>query len=119
MTRPTDQRGVRGTSMSIIPRGRRLGPRWIGAAVALTVALGLAVAQGPIAVATGSDAPRGSKAITPARGTTVTSRFFGMHSSALINTFPAVPAGSVDLMTDGVYWPDLEKSPGTFDFTKL
>lgn len=105
--------------MSIIPTGSRLGPRWISAAVALAVTLGLAVALGSTAVGSGSGVPRGSKAITPARGTTVTSRFFGMHASTLLGSFPAVPAGAVDLMTNGVYWPDLETSPGTFDFTKL
>lgn len=92
----------------------------IGAAVSAATVLALSLRTGSMAVASGVGAPRGSVAITPAQGTPVTKAFFGMHSANLAHSFPAtVPLGSVGLMTDGVYWPDLEPSAGHFDFTRL
>jgi hypothetical protein len=101
-------------------RSTRRGRALLAAgATASAVALALTVQTGPMAVASGVQAPRGSVPITPLRGTSVTKAFFGMHSSTLMSFFPAAPVGSVGLMTDGVYWPDLETSPGSFDFTRL
>ena len=59
------------------------------------------------------------KALTTTRGTTVTRQFFGMHAPQLDAQFPAAPVGAVDLTTNNVYWPQLELSPGVFDFTPL
>jgi len=99
-------------------RSRRLGLLCAGTLVA-ALAVALTVQQGSTAATSAIQSPRGSTAITPAKGTAVKKAFFGMHSPTLIAGFPDVPAGSVDLMTDGVYWPDLETSPGVFDFTRL
>ncbi len=99
-------------------RSRRLGVLCVGTlAAALSVAL--TVQQGSTAATSAMHSPHGSKAITPARGTAVKKAFFGMHIPTLMGGFPETPAGSVDLMTDGVYWPDLETSPGVFDLTRL
>lgn len=46
-------------------------------------------------------------------------RFFGMHVVGLPDAFPQTTLGSVNLTTNGVYWPDLETSPGEFDFSHL
>jgi polysaccharide biosynthesis protein PslG len=103
-------------------RSRRHGLLRAGALTAAALAVALTVQQGSTAATSAMPSPRGSKAITPAKGTAVKRTFFGMHSSQLADSFPAVPAGSigsVDLMTDRVYWPDLETSPGTFDFGRL
>src|SRR5690242_8722485 len=99
-------------------RSRRLGLVWVGSLVA-ALSLALTVPQGSTAATSSFHVPRGSSAITPAKGTAVKKAFFGMHIPTLIGGFPAVPAGSVDLMTDGVYWPRLETSPGVFDLTRL
>ena len=85
--------------------GFRRAPRaWVArgllaAAVALT-----------LAVQTGGSASASMR---------VTSRYFGMHVPSLATAFPLAPVGSVNLTTDGVYWPQLETSPGVFDFGRL
>jgi hypothetical protein len=49
----------------------------------------------------------------------VTSQFFGLHAPLLGDRFPNAPVGSLDLTTNNVYWPQLETSPGHFDFSRL
>lgn len=90
-------------------------------AVFVVVVLTLDVAGGPTQAADRhrSGRPDGPVLLTPDRGTTVTSGFFGVHAPALVDAFPRAPVGAVNLMTDGVYWPRLETSPGVFDFTRL
>ena len=55
----------------------------------------------------------------PATAGTVTARFFGLHAPGLPYAFPQAAVGSVDLTTNGVYWPQLETAPGEFDFSHL
>lgn len=104
--------------MSRSVRSRRLGLLCVVTLVA-ALALALTAQQGSTAATSPIHGPHGSKAITPAKGTAVKRAFFGMHVPTLMGGFPQVPAGSVDLMTDGVYWPDLETSPGVFDLSRL
>ncbi len=40
----------------------------------------------------------------------VSPRFFGMHAVGLPEVFPQANLGSVNLTTNGVYWPRLETS---------
>jgi hypothetical protein len=89
-----------------------------GAVVVTVLAL---VMQAGVAAAgsSGSDGRTTVRALTTTRGTSVGPTFFGMHAPLLGQSFPNAPVGSVDLMTGGVYWPDLETSPGVFTFTKL
>jgi polysaccharide biosynthesis protein PslG len=49
----------------------------------------------------------------------VDGRFFGMHVGGLPDAFPQTTLGSVNLTTNGVYWPQLEPLPGVFDFDHL
>ena len=93
----------------------------IGAAVAAATVLALVLQSGG-AVAR-STAPTDGRAVarmfTPTHGTTVTSSFFGLHAPLLGTHFPVVDPGVVDLTTNNVYWPQLETSPGDFDFGTL
>ena len=54
---------------------------------------------------------------------TITSRYFGMHAPGLATAFPNAPVGAINLTTNRVYWPLLQKAPGpdpaNFDFTAL
>lgn len=63
------------------------------------------------------------QACSPASASsTVNDRFFGMHAPHLPGSFPTakgVEIGAVNLTTNGVYWPQLETSRGTFDFSHL
>jgi hypothetical protein len=51
----------------------------------------------------------------------VTARYFGMHVLRLDTAWPDALVGAVDLTTNGVYWPQLQSSPGRdgFDFSRL
>lgn len=59
-----------------------------------------------------------SVATTPAHAQTITPGFFGMHDSDW-TTPAAVPVGAANLTTAGTYWPSIETSNGTFDWTRL
>jgi hypothetical protein len=61
------------------------------------------------------------QACGPANATSgpVGNRFFGMHAPALATAFPRAPVGAVNLTTNGVYWPQLEPTPGSYDFSRL
>lgn len=61
-----------------------------------------------------------TQACGPATATPhVTSAYFGMHAPGLDTAWPQASVGTVNLTTNGVYWPQLEPAPGTFDFTHL
>jgi hypothetical protein len=100
-------------------RSRRPGLVRVGALTAAVLAVTLTVQQGSTASPSDIHGPRGSKAITPAKGTVVRKTFFGMHASSLSDALPESQVGAVNFTTNGVYWPQLEKSPGQFDFTRL
>jgi polysaccharide biosynthesis protein PslG len=85
------------------------------AVLALAVPGGGADARG----AAGTDSRATSRMFTPTHGTSVGARFFGLHAPLLGTLFPQAPAGSVDLTTNNVYWPQLETSPGVFDYSTL
>lgn len=86
----------------------------VATVLAMVVQTGGAVASSP----TPADGRDTTRALTGTRGTSVTSRFFGMHA-VLGTRFPEAPVGAVNLTTNGVYWPSIETSPGHFDFTRL
>ncbi|WP_151084553.1 hypothetical protein [Nocardioides cynanchi] len=101
---------------------RRTGSGFrLGTAVAAASVLALVLQSGG-AVAR-SAAPTGgpgvARVFTPAHGTSVTSAFFGLHAPLLGTLFPVVNPAVVDLTTNNVYWPQLETSPGVFDFSTL
>src|SRR5690242_320170 len=91
----------------------------IGVAAVGTVLTLVVQAGGAVAGTTGADGRTTVRALTTTRGTAVGPQFFGMHAPLLGEKFPNAPVGAVDLMTGGVYWSDLETSPGVFSFTKL
>ncbi len=94
-------------------RALRLGVTGVATALTLAVqACGTATAHGPAA-------DEGQRAVTTAKAATTTSRFFGMHAPQLATAFPKVKVGALNLTTNGVYWPNLETAPGTWDFTHL
>lgn len=65
----------------------------------------------PSATPTPSAAPRGRR---------ITSTFFGMHDGRIAQGIaPDAPVGAFRLWDDGTSWRDLEKSPGSFDWTPL
>jgi polysaccharide biosynthesis protein PslG len=101
-------------------RGRGSAARLV-AVTAVSVVLALLVQSGGAVAGSpaGSLDRSGSRELTAQRGTSVTSQFFGLHAPLLGNTFPNAPVGSVDLTTNNVYWPQLETSPGHFDFSRL
>jgi polysaccharide biosynthesis protein PslG len=93
----------------------------LGALTAIATLLALVV-QAAVAVGSSAAPAQGhstTRAITTTRGTSVTSAFFGMHAPLLNSRLPAAPAGAFDLTTNGVYWPNVEKTPGQFDFSRL
>jgi hypothetical protein len=99
------------------------GPTMRGRAVRLGVtvtALALAVQACGSATATGHSAA-GDRATSKASrsGTRISSSFFGMHAPLLATDFPKAKVGAVNLTLNGVYWPNLETSPGVFDFAHL
>ena len=59
------------------------------------------------------------QACTPASASSIGNRFFGMHAPSLLTAFPKAKVGAVNLTTNGVYWPSIETSSGTFDFTRV
>lgn len=91
----------------------------LGAAAVATVLALLVQSAGAVAGAVPADRGAAARALTEPRGTTVTSRFFGMHAPLLGTLFPQAPVGAVDLTTNNVYWPQLETSNGVWDFTRL
>jgi polysaccharide biosynthesis protein PslG len=93
----------------------------LGVATVAATLLALAVQTGGAAgsSAAPADGSSATRAITTTSGTSVTRRFFGLHAPLLGTRFPDAPAGAVDLTTNGVYWPNLEKPTGEFDFTRL
>ncbi len=94
-------------------RTLRLGVAAMAAALVLAVqACGPATAHGPAADSVQAGA-------APAKAAATTSRFFGMHAPQLATAFPRARVGAVNLTTNGVYWPDLETSPGVWDFSHL
>lgn len=101
---------------------RRAGSvRGFGGLASVIVVLALAVQSGGAVAGSASAGDRRgtTRAITAARGTSVTPEFFGMHAPLLGTQFPQAPVGSVDLTTNAVYWPQLETAPGVFDFARL
>ena len=100
---------------------RRNGSAVGFSAMAAASVLALVVQTGGAVASTHAPADSRSptRAITAARGTSVTSTFFGMHAPLLGTAFPSAPVGTVDLTTNYVYWRDLETAPGVFDFTHL
>src|SRR4051794_11753166 len=51
--------------------------------------------------------------------TQVTSKYFGMHFPAADTAWPSAKVGAINLTTNNVYWPQLEPTEGTFDWTRL
>lgn len=104
-----------------------MGNRWhrrgsvatLGAAAVATVLALLVQSAGAVASPASVDDRAAARALTAPRGTTVTSRFFGMHAPLLGTLFPQAPVGAVDLTTNNVYWPQLETSDGVWDFARL
>ncbi len=88
----------------------------LAAAAVVATVLALVVQSGG---ASASGAHGASRLITTTHGTAVTPEFFGIHAPRLGQAFPDAPAGSVDLTTNQVYWPDLETAPGRFNFDRL
>lgn len=54
----------------------------------------------------------------PAQAQKIRANFFGMHDNDWV-TPPTVAVGSANLTTSGTYWPSIEKSKGTYDWTRL
>ncbi len=93
----------------------------IGAAVSAATVLALVVQSGGAVArsAAPADRPSVSRMFTTTHGTAVGPKFFGLHAPLLGTLFPQAPAGAVDLTTNNVYWPQLEPSPGVYDYSKL
>ncbi|MGC4110517.1 MAG: hypothetical protein QM747_08870 [Nocardioides sp.] len=88
------------------------------ATAVLLQACGQASASGTSGSRLGADSSRHTTT-SRASGSAVSARFFGMHAPTLDTAYPKAKVGSYDLTTNGVYWPDIETAPGTYDFTKL
>ncbi len=87
----------------------------VGQLAARSVALAAVLAVVLTVQACGSTSP--ASATSP-----VNSRFFGMHIPNLGTAFPSAlgrAVGAVDLTTNGVYWPDLEKTSGVWSWDRL
>ena len=76
------------------------------------VALVVALLVQSCATASPSSQPASARSIS-------NSRFFGMHAPSLAESFPAAKVGALNLTSNNVYWPQLEPTDGTFDFTGL
>ena len=49
----------------------------------------------------------------------VSDQYFGMHVPGSDTAWPDAKVGAVNLTTNLVYWPQLEPTEGTFDWTRL
>jgi polysaccharide biosynthesis protein PslG len=55
-----------------------------------------------------------------AKGTTISRDLFGMHVAGAQNgVWPTIPFGSLRIWDKDTAWSHIEKTPGTFDWTKL
>ncbi len=101
--------------------------------IALTATLALAACSGGGSAGAGapaassrssassgaSSAPLSTPAPTPVAGA-LTTTFFGLHDADPVGaSWPKAPVGSLRIWDAGVVWNQVERTPGTYDFSRL
>jgi hypothetical protein len=96
--------------------------------LSVTSLLALPLALGLVAGCSGSSAPAAKPASSPsaspqkssAKPVQVERTFFGVHDSDPVGaSWPDAPVGSVRVWDAGAAWNQIEKSQGSFDFSRL